>query len=319
MAEDETTTFQYLTKTYRVVRIIALGVVSLVGLLVSIAALDITISPKWTAVSVPLYAVGIFCLVVLALCTIALTWTSILLRNALGAASFYRNKSEKLASLVAGLEDLAYFDPITGAPNSNALRRDLQRQQPGARCLILLDLRNFGEINKKFNHWKGDEYLRNFTQMVTATSRRNEYLFKRRPFKYDDSKPVHADTDDVKAFRKNSGGDEFYILLEGSIAEGLGYLNRLKRRANDFEEMARRILRAEHTFDFQAGLVAIAPNESFDSVAERVSQCLGLAMAPENPLSVYWIDEEMPKLLPGSIEASNVETAKKQFARNKGT
>jgi GGDEF domain-containing protein len=199
-----------------------------------------------------------------------------------------------LSKVIGQLESLAYYDPITGIPNSNYLKRVLSREAniTSARCLILLDLRNFGAINKTYNHWKGDAYLSRFGAMVDEAGRRNEYLMKRRPLLDEGSAtgPLQAET--ISAFRKNSGGDEFYILLNGTIIDGLGYLNRLRGRSEEFEEMARSVLGGDHAFDFQAGLISVAHNESFASATQRVMTVLGLAM--ECPTSsVYWPAHEL--------------------------
>ena len=100
----------------------------------------------------------------------------------------------------------------------------------------------------------------------------------------------------MKAFRKNSGGDEFYVLLEGTIIDALGYLNRLAKRRDEFEEMSEKILPARHTFGFNAGIVSVAVDESFESVNKRVSECLQIAQEETSRRRVYWIESEMPKV-----------------------
>jgi GGDEF domain-containing protein len=230
-------------------------------------------------------------------CALANIVAVVVARDARSALSYFKNKSKGLEAKISTLRDLAYNDPITGIPNSNKLRQDIDTgEHTPLRCLVLLDLQNFGEINKKYNHWVGDEYLRKFSQMVANTGRRNEYLFKSRPFKASE-KPTDEDDrkDEVKAFRKNSGGDEFYILLEGTIIDGLGYLNRLQKRKDEFEQMSFEIMKARHPFGFSAGVVSVGYDESFESVNKRVSQCLGAALENGSRRRVYWVESEMPE------------------------
>ena len=225
-----------------------------------------------------------------------------------------REAMSNLTKVIGQLESLAYYDPITGIPNSNYLKRVLSQQSDvtSARCLILLDLRHFGEINKKYNHWKGDTYLSRFGAMVDEAGRRNEYLMKRRPLLDEAGATGPRQAEAISAFRKNSGGDEFYILLVGSIVDGLGYLNRLRGRATEFELMARSVLGGDHAFDFQAGLISVAHNESFASATQRVMTVLGLAM--ECPTSaVYWPAHELTAPPAGSPEERFLKQAMETF------
>jgi len=187
--------------------------------------------------------------------------------------------------------------------------------------LILLDLQNFGEINKKYNHWKGDEYLRQFSDKVMMASRRNESLFKKRPTSTSAGEPdelTRVGEENVKAFRKNSGGDEFFVLLEGTIVDGLGYLSRLQRREGEFEKMSIQILGAKHPFGFHAGLIAIGKDESYESANKRVSECLGLALERDSPLRIYWNPREMPELKAGSLQKRIVDEASQLFRSGRG-
>lgn len=317
MASDPQETYEFLSRTYRVVKLVALASVSIAGLLVSVVALDIKISHWWVDVKIPLYGVVLVAVPIVVLYTIALVALGLLLKDGLSALSFFKNKARNLEAVVSALKDLAYNDPITGIPNSNALKQEIEKGDHTTRCLILLDLQNFGEINKKYNHWVGDEYLRKFSEMVTVSGRRNEFLFKKRPLneeKENDDGRIRRE-DDVKAFRRNSGGDEFFILLEGTIVDGLGYLNRLQKRAHDFEQMSIETIGSRHPFGFHAGLVSIAHSESFELVSKRVSECLGLAIEKDTPHRIYWIKTEEPQRLT-DFQKKIVEDAKKLFTKS---
>jgi GGDEF domain-containing protein len=296
--EDDRDSSGFLGRAYKIAKLIAVATASVAGFVLSLVALDVTKGHWWVDVKIPLYAVVFIIVFVLVVCAVATIVAVLVARDARSALSYYRNKSKGLEAKISTLRDLAYNDPITGIPNSNKLSQDIESDKRNpARCLVLLDLQKFGEINKKYNHWVGDEYLRKFSQMVTNTGRRNEYLFKRRPFNESEEPADHADgRDEVKAFRKNSGGDEFYVLLEGTIIDALGYLNRLAKRRDEFEEMSEKILPARHTFGFNAGIVSVAVDESFESVNKRVSECLQIAQEETSRRRVYWIESEMPKV-----------------------
>lgn len=240
--------------------------------------------------------------------------------------SYWRGEAGNLEKIVTNLEDLAYFDPITGLPNANALARSLEGGSNDNRCLILMDLVNFGSVNKRHSHWKGDEYLRNFSTMISSDSRRNEYIYKSRPTVEAPKRAAGGGSplDAVEAFRRNDGGDEFYVLLRGSIVDGLGYLNRLQGRARAFNDMAERVLGSPHPFGFRAGLIALGKDESFDDATARVSDCLLRTMKVGSEYLVDWgriqgddrtpEDYEDKRFAPGTMNANILGKAKENFA-----
>jgi hypothetical protein len=147
--------------------------------------------------------------------------------------------------------------------------------------------------------------------MVSSKSRRDEYVFKKRPIITQET--PNDEGKNVKAFRKYSGGDEFYILIEGTIVDGIGFLNRLQKRSPEFERMAFEVLNNEHPFGFHAGLIAVGLNEEFQSIEERSAQCLQLAKDKDNPIRLYWNDKEMPPIEEGSFQKQILNEAKTLF------
>lgn len=299
-------TYQFLARSYQVVKVIAVTSVSIAGVLVSIVALNIKIDSSWTQVKVPLYAFAAVTTALSLLYAVTAVVLCLLLKDSLNTLSIFRNLSKNQKASLSWLEGIAYSDPITGIGNSLALQKEISNGYEAdylGRCLILLDLKNFGEINKKYNHWKGDEYLRNFAHKVSTGTRRDEFLFKKRPLDSAREKTGEGSTFeiDVKAFRRNSGGDEFFVLLQGTILDGLGYLSRLQKRQDEFEEMSMQLLGAKHAFGFHAGLVAVGKDESYESVNKRVSECLGLALDKDSPLLLYWNPKELPEIAAGSF------------------
>ena len=308
----------YLSRAYKVAKIFAVSTASLVGVIISLVALDLSKGHWWVDIKFPLYGVVFLVVSIIAVCTFATIAFAFVVRDSLDALSFYRNKAKNLESVVSTLRDLAYTDPITGIANSNKLKEVIEcKTEDKARCLVMLDLKNFGEVNKKHNHAIGDEYLRRFAQLVTDSSRRNEYLFKSRPLKAADAqsrselKPV----DVVRTFRKNSGGDEFFVLLDGTVIDGLGYLNRLRKRASEFEQMAFDIMGERRLFAFYAGVVLVGYEESYESVCTRVSECLGLALEDDSKRDVYWVESELPESLSG-FQRKIIEETEALFANS---
>lgn len=305
----------FLFQAYRVAKLIAVSSVSLVAFIISLVALDVSKGHWWVDIKIPLFATVLTILFIIIVFSIFAISLSLILKQTLDSRSFYRNEARGLKSLVSNLTDLAFNDSITGIPNSNKLKlviRDMLFDKP--RCLILLDLKNFGLINKRHNHWVGDEYLRRFAQLVADSGRRNEYLFKSRPLEDTKEKDLPTTKDEVKAFRKNSGGDEFFMLIEGSVIDALGYLNRLMKRAPEFEKMALDVIGENHPFGFCAGVVSIAVNESYESVTKRVSHCLGLTLEDESKMVVYWIKSELPTNLT-SFQKSILAETEAQFKK----
>lgn len=285
MAKDPEQSYDFVARIFQGLRVTTVAVVAVIGAVVTLVALDVQVSDRWSSVSTPLWLT----ILLVALCFVTLGALAIilliLLTDSIRTGSYFRSKVESLSATLAGAQELAYTDPITGIPNSNGLRRELERTSGSTnRCLILLDLRDFRSINKRHNHWLGDEYLREFAGMVFSKARRDEHLYKRRS-------DVEIDNDrqqNAKGFRKASGSDEFFMLLDGTVLDGLGFLNRLISRRSEFEEMSRRILGDVHAFGFTAGLIEVASGEQFDSAVERVSICLQKAGDPEGPSDVYW-------------------------------
>jgi hypothetical protein len=73
------------------------------------------------------------------------------------------------------------------------------------------------------------------------------------------------------------------------------YLNRLHRRAGDFEQMAVDVLGSPHRFGFRAGLTSVGYTEKYETAAKRVCVMLGKAQETLD-VSVYWASQETRSL-----------------------
>lgn len=82
------------------------------------------------------------------------------------------------------LEQLATLDALTGAENRRALETELEIAIAGFRrdarpvALAVLDLDHFKTINDRFGHDEGDRVLQRFVQLVQASVRRTDRLYR---------------------------------------------------------------------------------------------------------------------------------------------
>ena len=219
MVKEEGDPTEALARTRRVLKGAGTAAAAIVTVLAAVTAVNLDRATG--QVSLPLWTVVVGAVALLVVAAGSVVYMYFETRRVWEGIAYWRGEAANLESIVSNLEDLAYYDPITGLRNANALERHLKDGSNENRCLILLDLRDFGSVNKKYSHWKGDEYLRNFSSMISEDSRRNEYIYKDRP-KNGAARKLRAAsaggaTDAVQAFRRNEGGDEFYILLRGGV------------------------------------------------------------------------------------------------------
>ncbi len=96
----------------------------------------------------------------------------------------------------AEIQQLAYYDPLTGLPNRRMLLDRLQklvdagRHDPEPGALIFIDLDNFKSLNDTHGHEMGDMMLREAAHRLSTTVRRNDIVAR-------------------------LGGDEFVVVLKG--------------------------------------------------------------------------------------------------------
>ncbi|MFZ5466218.1 MAG: diguanylate cyclase [Pseudomonadota bacterium] len=105
---------------------------------------------------------------------------------------------------------LASRDPLTGVGNrlafDEALAREIVRagRHDGRLVLMMLDMDGFKEVNDRYGHVVGDELLKHFAQVVKATARGSDMLFR-------------------------FGGDEFALLMPETDMAGAAHLVRRLR------------------------------------------------------------------------------------------
>lgn len=107
---------------------------------------------------------------------------------------------------------LALRDPLTGVGNrlafDEALAREIVRagRHDGRLALMMLDMDGFKEVNDRHGHLVGDELLKHFAQVVKASARGSDMLFR-------------------------FGGDEFALLMPETDMAGAAHLVRRLREA----------------------------------------------------------------------------------------
>jgi len=110
------------------------------------------------------------------------------------------------------LEQIGYVDQLTGLPNRVIMRRSLElkigeyeRNHISDFVFLMLDIDHFKVVNDSFGHLAGDYVLATLAHVVSDVKRRSDEFGR-------------------------YGGEEFYGLAVGDIAEGREFAERIRRR-----------------------------------------------------------------------------------------
>jgi diguanylate cyclase (GGDEF)-like protein len=135
-------------------------------------------------VSIPIYAAVILWLAIegdaLAHTGQPLAALAALVVNGVFAMIFAQRSGERRVQL----EQMATVDALTGAENRRALEVELEIAIAGFQrdarpvALAVLDLDHFKTINDRFGHDEGDRVLQRFVQVVQASVRRTDRLYR---------------------------------------------------------------------------------------------------------------------------------------------
>jgi diguanylate cyclase (GGDEF)-like protein len=166
--------------------------------------------------------------------------------------SFY-NQGVRLQEAYKRIEELAELDELTGSHNRRSIMKALDEEiERAARnrtsCSVaLIDLDWFKKINDRFGHPTGDEVLRTFAITMFANIR------------------------GIDKFGRY-GGEEFLLILpETSDIAAERTLDRLRMIVADLDWST---ISHGMTVTISAGVVALQPNETADSILARADIAL---------------------------------------------
>ena len=160
------------------------------------------------------------------------------------------NQIRHIKAHQAELDQLAYYDPLTGMPNRQAfletLQDELARSQREQRkfAVLFMDLDAFKRINDTHGHAAGDEVLRRVSAEISARKRSDDLLFR-------------------------TGGEEFILLLPGTDAARAAMLAEALR-----ERLAQSDVLAGERITVSIGVAAHLPGESIARWAGRADAAL---------------------------------------------
>lgn len=196
-------------------------------------------------------------------------------------------KNQQIDVLNQQLRDrdrLRLIDIVTGIPNQAKWELDVDQltetKDPDPRNqMIIIDLDNFRLVNQKYGYEKGDEVIREFSRSIYNTMRRNEEIYKNFMLN-EDNRPVETEERWQRIYRKYTGGDEFIFIINGTQAEGLGFLVRLARdlmpSIND--RISKFILPETEKLTFHAGMCDWILGDRPQDILQRLHGCLRKAI-----------------------------------------
>jgi len=194
---------------------------------------------------------------------------------------------ENLRNQLNMSEQKRMTDIITGVPNSNMLQEDIKEfAQTKAKTteiqIILIDIKKFKEINRRFGYLKGDKVIRLVAQSIYKSMRRNEDMYKHSGIQIE-SRPFWK-----RLYRRYPGGDEFVFLIEGNQAEAVGFVNRLVFQFQNISSETTKILGEKYPLSFCCGLCPLVYKDKFDDALERVEDCFMRAADGTSDFSICW-------------------------------
>jgi diguanylate cyclase (GGDEF)-like protein len=151
----------------------------------------------------------------------------------------------------------ALTDPLTGLFNRRGLieaARELtgkhaRRARPLA--VLVFDLDNFKTINDRFGHAVGDDVLKLFAALASGSMRTSDFVAR-------------------------LGGEEFAVIIRGTLDEGIAVAERLRVA---FEDAARTVSGRYVGATVSVGVAAHAATTNIDALIARADEALYAAKA----------------------------------------
>jgi GGDEF domain-containing protein len=177
-------------------------------------------------------------------------------------------------------------DIITGIPNSRSLEKDIDQyfatRQAKKMQFILIDLKDFRQINKKYGFTKTNNLLRTISQSIYKSMRRNEDMYK-----YFDGENRKVPGQDG-FYRIYPGGDEFAFIIEGDQAEALGFTNRLVDQFNFLSKKTKEILGEQEKLSFYCALIEMDARDTYADVFKKAEDCYQIAKEGHSDFNICW-------------------------------
>jgi len=188
------------------------------------------------------------------------------------AASFIRQRRDVAlraarieADRVAVLDREAHTDPLTGLLNRRGLQWALENSKAQLKAVAILDIDGFKNINDRYGHGVGDEYLENTAKrLVNAVSARDLVC--------------------------RWGGDEFLVVITGAVTDSFGIVERAVAQVTGRPfATTGGLIRAS----LCAGVAELRPGELMDDAIDRADDALygakhdgdGRTVMAPNPLT----------------------------------
>lgn len=180
--------------------------------------------------------------------------------------------------LLLDSEKLRLMDFVTGIPNEQKFQMDLENRPKELFHLILIDLDDFGAINKKQGFQKGDQIIRTIAQDLFYKMRRDEEIYKR-DYKLEESFVK-------RVYRKYTGGDEFIFLIKGDQYEAVGFLTRIQKQLRELTSDLQ--IDFDYEIKFHAAIVSLYPNDTYSQAIDKLQRAFVQAAEEKDGLRVFW-------------------------------
>lgn len=217
-----------------------------------------------------------------------------------------REEVDRTNNLRLHLDDIErerLLDLKTGVPNEKKLMNDFRLLKntnlPELQAqLILIDIDDFGSVNTKFGHQKGNEIIRLIAQSIFQGMRRDEEIYTPR---------------DAELYRPFTGGDEFIFLVRGKQYEAVGFATRLHQRLEKLSDETESILGSRFDIDFHGAIAPIYPRDDYADAVQRLEQCFVKAKEEGSRCRVFWWKREETKYPEGDFRRTLYDRAINRF------